>query len=84
MFIDGTITRQIEGRDVEIPFHINTDTGTYTHWGHDTLTSARTSSCSKRCATPRSTQLNHLSGQAPTASHRRLAGHTPTPEGEHP
>jgi hypothetical protein len=38
MFIDGAITRQINGRDVEIPFHINTDTGTYSQWGHDTLT----------------------------------------------
>jgi hypothetical protein len=38
MFIDGTITRQINGRDVEIPFHINTDTGTYSQWGHDMLT----------------------------------------------
>lgn len=38
MIIDGTITRQIDGRDVEIPCHINTDTGTYTQWGHDTMT----------------------------------------------
>jgi hypothetical protein len=38
MFIEGTITRQINGRQVEIPFHINTETGTYSRWCHDTLT----------------------------------------------
>ena len=38
MFIEGTITRHINGRQVEIPFHINTETGTYSQWGHNTLT----------------------------------------------
>lgn len=39
MIIEGTITRQIDPgngtREVEIPFLINTETGTYAQWGHD-------------------------------------------------
>lgn len=36
MKIEGTITREIDGREVEIPFTIN-DNGSYFQWGHDTL-----------------------------------------------
>jgi hypothetical protein len=37
--IEGTITREIDGREVKIPFLITTDAeGTYSQWGHDTLT----------------------------------------------
>ncbi|MFD7247841.1 hypothetical protein ACFV6Y_38570 [Streptomyces massasporeus] len=41
MIIEGTITRQVDPgngkREVEIPFLINTETGTYSQWGHDTM-----------------------------------------------
>ena len=43
MIIEGTIKRQIAAatnyvnREVEIPFLINTEDGTYSQWGHDTL-----------------------------------------------
>lgn len=33
--IEGTITREIDGREVEIPFSIG-DYG-YSQWGHDTM-----------------------------------------------
>jgi hypothetical protein len=36
--IEGTITRTVGRRQVEIPFYTDTDTGTYHQWGHDTLT----------------------------------------------
>lgn len=38
MIIEGTITRTIDNREVEIPYLINTRTGTYSQWGHDTMT----------------------------------------------
>ncbi|AGZ54714.1 MULTISPECIES: hypothetical protein [Mycobacterium] len=38
MIIEGTITRGVENRTVEIPFYIDTLTGTYSQWGHDTMT----------------------------------------------
>ncbi|MDP7706898.1 MULTISPECIES: hypothetical protein [Mycobacterium] len=38
MIIEGTITRRIDNRNVEIPFLIDTLTGTYTQWGHTTMT----------------------------------------------
>ena len=38
MKIEGTISRQIDGRDVDIPFFIDSETGTYSQWGHDTMT----------------------------------------------
>jgi hypothetical protein len=37
MYIEGTITRNINGRRADIPFYIDTLTGTYSQWGHDTL-----------------------------------------------
>jgi hypothetical protein len=37
MMIEGTINRRIDHRKVEIPFFIDTLTGTYSQWGHDTL-----------------------------------------------
>ena len=37
MYIEGNITRHINGRRTEIPFYIDTLTGTYSQWGHDTL-----------------------------------------------
>jgi hypothetical protein len=37
MYIEGNITRDINGRRIEIPFYIDTLTGTYSQWGHDTL-----------------------------------------------
>lgn len=42
MIIEGTIRRAIDPgsggiRTVEIPFLIDTDDGTYSQWGHDTL-----------------------------------------------
>ena len=36
MYIEGNITRDINGRRIEIPFYIDTLTGTYSQWGHDT------------------------------------------------
>ena len=38
MVIEGTITRHIDGRPVEIPFYLDTETGTYSQWGHDVMT----------------------------------------------
>jgi hypothetical protein len=38
MIIEGTITRDIGGRQPAIPFFIHTRTGTYSQWGHDTMT----------------------------------------------
>ena len=38
MIIDGTITRVIDGRQVVVPFFIDTLTGTHSQWGHDTVT----------------------------------------------
>jgi hypothetical protein len=39
VIINGTISRTTEdGRHVDIPFYIDSDTGTYSQWGHDTLT----------------------------------------------
>ena len=37
MIIEGTITREIAGKDRQIPFFINTETGTYSQWQHDGL-----------------------------------------------
>lgn len=37
--ITGTISRRLDdGRHVEIPFSIDAATGTYSQWGHATLT----------------------------------------------
>ncbi|WP_156670987.1 MULTISPECIES: hypothetical protein [unclassified Mycobacterium] len=36
MIIEGTVKRDIENRTVEIAFFIDTATGTYSQWGHDT------------------------------------------------
>ncbi len=39
MIIRGIISRTTEaGRDVDIPFMIDSDTGTYSQWNHDTIT----------------------------------------------
>jgi hypothetical protein len=39
VIINGTISRTLSGgRDVDIPFFIDTTTGTYSQWGHDTMT----------------------------------------------
>ena len=38
MIIQGTISRSIDNRDVEIPFSIDTATGNWFQWGHDTIT----------------------------------------------
>lgn len=38
MIIEGTIKRRVNKRKVEIPFYIDTKTGTYSQWGHDTMT----------------------------------------------
>lgn len=38
MIIEGTVTRDVDGRQVAIPFFIDTLTGNYSQWGHDTLT----------------------------------------------
>lgn len=38
MIIEGTINRSIDNRAFEIPFYIDTLTGTYGQWGHDTMT----------------------------------------------
>ncbi|WAJ47982.1 hypothetical protein OK015_28970 (plasmid) [Mycobacterium sp. Aquia_216] len=37
MIIEGTVNRSIDSRTVEIPFIIDTVTGTYSQWGHDTM-----------------------------------------------
>lgn len=37
MIISGTISRTIDNDAVDIPFFIDTVTGTYSQWGHDTL-----------------------------------------------
>jgi hypothetical protein len=37
MIIEGTIKRDLAGRQREIPFYIDTSTGTYSQWGNDTL-----------------------------------------------
>lgn len=37
--ISGTISHHLDdGRHVEIPFYIDAVTGTYSQWGHDTVT----------------------------------------------
>jgi hypothetical protein len=33
MYIEGTITRRIDGRTVAVPFYIDTRTGLWRHWG---------------------------------------------------
>ena len=38
MIIEGTITRSVDQRPVKIPFYIDAVTGTYSQWGHNTLT----------------------------------------------
>jgi hypothetical protein len=38
MIIEGTITREARGRNIAIPFFIDTLTGTYSQWGRDTIT----------------------------------------------
>ncbi|GAB4990805.1 hypothetical protein MAHJHV58_46390 [Mycobacterium avium subsp. hominissuis] len=38
MIISGTISRTTAGRPVDIPFFIDSTTGTYSQWGHDTVT----------------------------------------------
>ncbi|AFV14911.1 MULTISPECIES: hypothetical protein [Mycobacterium] len=38
MIIEGTVNRSIDNRRVEIPFFIDTLTGTYSQWGYDTIT----------------------------------------------
>jgi hypothetical protein len=38
MIIKGTITREARGRNIAIPFFIDTLTGTYSQWGRDTIT----------------------------------------------
>jgi hypothetical protein len=38
MIIEGTITREARGCNIAIPFFIDTLTGTYSQWGHDTMT----------------------------------------------
>jgi hypothetical protein len=35
MYIEGTITRRVEGRTVAVPFSIDTHTGLWRHWGDD-------------------------------------------------
>jgi hypothetical protein len=35
MYIEGTITRRVEGRTVAVPFSIDTRTGLCRHWGRD-------------------------------------------------
>jgi hypothetical protein len=35
--IEGTIKRELCGKEREIPFLINTADGTYAQWGHDML-----------------------------------------------
>ena len=37
MIIEGTIKRELAGREREIPFFIDTDTGSYSQWGYDAL-----------------------------------------------
>ncbi len=37
MIISGTISRTIDNDAVDIPFFIDTVTGTYSQWGHDNL-----------------------------------------------
>lgn len=37
MIIEGTIKREIGGRERAIPFFVDTSTGTYSQWGHDML-----------------------------------------------
>lgn len=38
MIIHGTIKRRIHGRKVNIPFRIDTQTGNWSQWGHNTMT----------------------------------------------
>jgi len=39
MIIRGIISRTTDaGRNVDIPFLIDSSTGTYSQWGHDTMT----------------------------------------------
>jgi hypothetical protein len=37
MIITGSISRTIDNQSVDIPFLIDTVTGTYSQWGHNTL-----------------------------------------------
>jgi hypothetical protein len=52
MFIEGTITRSVDGRTVAVPFSIDTRTGLWRHWGPaasgataDVLTALRNAAC---------------------------------------
>jgi len=38
MIIEGIVHRTIDGRSVQIPFLVDTVSGTYSQWGHDTMT----------------------------------------------
>ena len=38
MIIEGTIPPDAGSRQIAIPFFIDTLTGTYSQWGHDTIT----------------------------------------------
>jgi hypothetical protein len=37
MIIEGTIKREIAGRERAIPFYIDAASGNWFQWGHDTL-----------------------------------------------
>jgi hypothetical protein len=36
VYIEGTITRKVDGTTVHVPFSIDTLTGMWRHWGQDT------------------------------------------------
>ncbi|WP_165762725.1 hypothetical protein [Mycolicibacterium vulneris] len=38
MIIEGTVNRRIANREVAIPFLVDTVSGNWFQWGHDTMT----------------------------------------------
>ena len=68
MYIEGNITRHINGRRAEIPFYIDTLTGTYSQWGTTPCYSVRTSNSSKRCVTPPARSPNRYTTRDPASS----------------
>ena len=77
MIIEGTITRSIDNRCGEIPFYIDTHTGTYTQWGHDTMTLGGKRRAARSAQRRRLRhRLTHTHPARPARYHRRWPGLT--------
>ncbi|SOJ57012.1 hypothetical protein MSIMFB_04490 [Mycobacterium simulans] len=78
MIINGTVSRTLSGgRHVDIPFFIETNTGTYSQWGHDTMTLGKNVDLlvqALRDAACEITQAAPVSGPGHLSHHEGLAG----------